>query len=62
MLTCEECRMIGVTPYAVYGGRVHSFKVREKQAFDGERDRVIPHGTGDYAEAVARVDARRAAP
>lgn len=63
MLTCEECRLIGVYPYAVYGGRVHSF--REWRGGESERHGaipfVVPHGSREYADAVKRVEEKKAA-
>lgn len=28
-MNVEQCKALGLVPYAVYGGRVESFKVRE---------------------------------
>jgi len=40
----DECVAIGLTPYAVYGGKVYSFK--------DSAGTVHPHGCVRYAEAL----------
>jgi hypothetical protein len=52
-LTYDECRALGHTPYAVYGGKVYSYRTRS--------ERLVPHGTPGYALALAESTLQRAA-
>jgi hypothetical protein len=39
-MTPEDCRSIGCEPYAIYGGKVYSFK--------DQNSKLVPHGTQPY--------------
>lgn len=44
----SQCGAAGIEPYAVYGGKVYSFKTK-----DGT---VVPHGSDAYAAALDQFD------
>lgn len=55
-LTPGECHQVHAMPYAVYGGKVYSLRVRipGQSAFE---ERLIVHGSERYREFVAMADA-----
>ncbi len=44
-LTVEQCHELGLEPYAVYGGKVHSFR----DVYGDPDGPAVAHGTMGYA-------------
>lgn len=62
-LTVAECARFGppghkdeVTPYAVYGGNVHSVLIYTGHVSGWREPRTIPHGHRTYARLVQAID------
>ena len=53
-MTFDQCKAAGLEPYAIYGGKVYSFKEDVTNPATGTefKGMVVAHGSNRYAEVL----------